>query len=116
MLIVVTGVALFLGWRVNHRPKFQAPPSTWTPADVNGLIAYINGPKKRIGFIANIQVPSAVRLGEIGPAAKEYGAVKALEALIANTNDPEAKDAAERALKKINGQQNTAAWFFNLIQ
>jgi hypothetical protein len=39
----------------------------------------------------------------VGPPAKEYGAVEALNALIAATNDPELKKAAEEAVIKING-------------
>jgi hypothetical protein len=102
VLFVVTIIAIFFGWLVNRPPPppIRVPSS---PADIKALVAHINGPARKVGFIRNVQVPSAVRLGQVGPLAKQYGAVEALNALVANTNDPEAKKAAEDALIMING-------------
>jgi hypothetical protein len=104
MLVVVTVIALFFGWRVNRRPpppiRVRIPT---TPAEIQALVAHVNGPPKKVGFISNVQLPAAIKLGYVGPPAKQYGAVEALNALIAATNDPELKRAAEDAVIKING-------------
>jgi hypothetical protein len=103
IFVVVTIIALFLGWLVNRPPPppIRVPTS---PAEVKALVAHVNGPAKKVGFIRNVQVPAAVRLGYVGPLAKQYGAIEALNALIATTNDLEAKKAAEDALKMIYGR------------
>jgi hypothetical protein len=55
------------------------------------------------GFIKNIQVPAAERLGETGPQVAPYGTIRARKNLIAIPNAPEANEAAKRALQKVNG-------------
>ena len=102
MFVIVTLVALFLGWSVRRQPVQDAP---FTAAEIDALVAYIQGPPKSVSFVNNIQVPAAIRLGELSPQqATQHGAIPALQTLIANTNDTEAKKAAERAVRRINGR------------
>ncbi|HEY4311897.1 MAG TPA: hypothetical protein VGN12_20790 [Pirellulales bacterium] len=89
------------GLKTPYKPAFS---TTASPADVKQLIAYINGPPRPAGHIQNFQVQAAKRLGGIGPMAKQFGADQALATLIATTNDPEAKSAAEIALAQIEGR------------
>jgi hypothetical protein len=105
-LIAIAAFAVWLAF-VLHAVGSRSPNARLLPAtaaDMKALVAHINGPKKSIGHIANIRVTSAVRLGEIGPPGKQFGAVEGLEALIANSDDPKETEAAESALKKINGK------------
>ena len=102
MLVVVTVLALLLGWRVNRRPAPPIVTTTATAGDVRDLIAALNRPSKKLSFVSNIWAVAADRLGELGPLAKQNGAVEALQAFIAQTNDAEAKQAAEEAIKKLN--------------
>jgi hypothetical protein len=105
-IVLAMGVSLAYvvymgGFKTQYTPAFSTVAS---PADVNQLIACINGPPQSAGHIKNIQVPAAKRLGAIGPMAKHFGADKALATLIATTNDPEAKSAAETVLARVKGR------------
>ncbi len=108
--IILAAVAVFAVWFegvIFMRPQTKTQTMNLTtyspipPNEIKQLVAYINGPPTAVGFIKNIQVPAARRLESVGPQAKSYGAVQALTALVATTNDPEAKAAAEAALKSI---------------
>ena len=87
LLLLLTVVALGLAARPRSRIPMP-PPMPVTVDDVNDLVAAIQGPKRKVGFIEDIRVPAANRLGEIGELARANGAVEALEKLAATTNDP----------------------------
>jgi hypothetical protein len=104
-LIAVVAFAVWLAC-VLHVIGSKPPYQRLVPAsalDAKNLVAIINGPKTSVGHIENLRVPAAATLGEIGPPAKQFGAVEALEALIANSDDSKETEAAESALRKING-------------
>ena len=77
-------------------PGPQGPAS---PEDIKELVKLL-ARKKRVSFIEDIRIPSAERLGEIGPPAAEHGAIPALEKMAAD-KDPVVKETAEKALAKI---------------
>lgn len=71
----------------------------YAPDDIKALVSQL-AVKRQVGFIKDIRIPSAENLGNIGPQAKEYGAIPALEKM-AKDKDPAVKEAAEKALAKI---------------
>jgi hypothetical protein len=86
------------------KKKYVAPPmSPATPEEIKEFVQMLGGKKRAAGMgIKDVRVMAATRLADIGPAAKEYGAIPALEKL-AGDPDPEAKEAAQAALAKIKG-------------
>jgi hypothetical protein len=99
-LLVIVGLVSVGGCK---RRKIQGPVSVpSTPEEIQEMVSNLKT-KRRVGFIEDIRVPSAEKLGEIGPSVKEYGAIPALEKMAAD-KDPAVKAVAEQALQKIKGQ------------
>lgn len=80
----------------------NAPLPAPSPDQIKELVADLSVKNPDTGMGFDLRVAAASRLAEIGPVAKEFGAVPALEKLLKN-KDPKVKDAAEKALAKING-------------
>ncbi len=93
ILLAITGCG-------KRTPNASLPAPS--PEQIKQLVADLNVKNPDTGMGFDLRVAAASRLGEIGPAAKEYGAVPALEKLLTN-KDPKVKDAAKQALAKING-------------
>ena len=104
MLLLMTLFALwaFKAEQIINAPK-PPPRVSIAPADVVQLVTVLKGPAKRAGHIANVRIVAAQRLGDVGPLAKRYGAAKALQDLLAATNDAEEITIAQDALRKISG-------------
>ncbi len=77
-------------------------PTAATPEQIKDLVALLGSRQTDSGMGFDVRVAAASRLGEIGPPAKEYGAVPALEKLL-NHKDRQVKEAAQRALGRIQG-------------
>jgi hypothetical protein len=109
LLLLLTVVALGLALRPTSRlPRPPLIPATID--DVKELIARVQGPKRKVGFINDIRVAAANRLGDIGELARANGAIEALEQLATTTNDPEAQEAAERAVAKLKPKRWWWPW------
>jgi hypothetical protein len=74
----------------------------FTPQQIKELVDCLGGRNSDTGMGFDLRVVAAERLAEVGPPAKEFGAVAALEKLLKN-KDPKVKDAAQKAIAKING-------------
>ena len=75
------------------------PQGPTSPEDIKELVKLL-AKKQRVSFVEDIRIPSAERLGDIGPPAAEHGAVPALEKMAAD-KDPKVKEVAQKALAKI---------------
>ncbi len=96
-LVAVMVAMVFVG---GCKRKYQAPAKAeFSPDDIKALVSNL-ATKRQVGFIKDIRIPSAENLGNVGPQAKEYGAIPALEKM-AKDKDPTVKEAAEKALAKI---------------
>lgn len=109
LLVLLTVVGLGLALRPTSRlPRRSVDPTT--ADDVKELVAQVQGPKRKVGFIKDIRVAAANRLGDVGELARTNGAMEALEQLAATTNDPEAREAAERAVAKLKPKRWWLPW------
>jgi len=84
----------------------RQPPTAYAPVfepdDIKQLVNQVKGKKQRLGMgIDDSRVAAAGTLAKVGPRAKEFGAVEALEKL-AQDKEPKAKAAAQEALAQIN--------------
>jgi len=100
-ILALVAMVLVAGCKKKY-PTSSGPPA-YTPADIKQLVKDLGGKKKPMGMgIKDMRVAAAARIGEIGPPAKEYGAIEALEKLAAD-KDPDANAAAQAALAKVKG-------------
>ena len=97
-------VALLPTTGCGKKNRAQPGPVALDPEEIKTLVGHL-ARKKSIGMgITDARIPAANQLGDIGPPAKEYGAIPALEKMAADKKEPKAQAAAEEALKKIRGQ------------
>ncbi len=82
----------------SSKPKVMPIPPP-EAEDIKELISQL-AKKRKVGMVEDIRLPSAKRLGDAGPAAKD--AIPALEKMAAD-KDPKVKEAANEALKRIKG-------------
>ncbi|MBI2827507.1 MAG: HEAT repeat domain-containing protein [Planctomycetia bacterium] len=83
--------------------RSRGPQTPLFDADtIKSLVAQLGkkGPK---AFGTDPRAAAAIALGDVGPAAKEYGAVEALQKLV-NDKDPRVAEEAKKAIAKINAQ------------
>lgn len=77
-----------------------ADHASFTPERVQELVELLGSKNGDSGMGFDLRAAAAEQLGEVGPRAKEFGAVAALEKLSKN-RDPKIREVAARALHKI---------------
>jgi HEAT repeat protein len=99
----VAGLILLLAAVGCGRRGAASPQPQFTPEQIRELVNCLTSKNSDTGMGFDLRVAAADRLAEVGPPAKEYGAVAPLENLLKN-KDPKIRHAAQTALAKINGQ------------
>jgi hypothetical protein len=81
-------------------PSAGADQARMTPQRIQELVTLLGAKNGDSGMGFDLRIAAADQLGEVGPQAKEHGAIPALEKLSKN-RDPKLRQAAVRALINI---------------